>query len=135
MVKRKRRGFTKEFKAQAVRVARESGKAVDTGHGNRTLLIERDIAGKRRPFSRRRIREFRVHRRGEGRCPGAVGVSCRVLVFYVWQARPQGRARGRSNWKTMQQSTPGACRFVPRCCDEWRSRGPHRLQSRAAIRP
>jgi transposase-like protein len=41
MVKRKRRGFTKEFKAQAVRTARESGKAVDTGHGNRTLLIER----------------------------------------------------------------------------------------------
>ena len=30
MAKRKRRAFTKEFKAQAVRVVRESGKAVGT---------------------------------------------------------------------------------------------------------
>jgi len=30
MAKRKRRAFTKEFKAQAVRIVRESGKAVGT---------------------------------------------------------------------------------------------------------
>ena len=114
MAKRKRRSFTKEFKAQAVRIVRESGKPagtvareldltetalrawvrqaqVDVGGGtsgaltteereelgrlrreNRTLRMERDILKKRRPSSRRRIREIPVHRHGEGRVSGPV---------------------------------------------------------------
>src|SRR5712691_1334123 len=116
MAKRKRRAFTKEFKAQAVRIVRESGKSVaavareldltetalrswvrqgeiDAGRGpagaltteereelgrlrreNRTLRMERDILKKRRPSSRRRMREVRVHRRGEGRLAGPAAV-------------------------------------------------------------
>src|SRR5580765_453899 len=116
MAKRKRRAFTKEFKAQAVRVVRESGKAVgtvareldltetalrswvrqaevDAGRGasgaltteereelgrlrreNRTLRMERDILKKATASSRRRIREVRIHRRGEGDLSGADAV-------------------------------------------------------------
>ena len=36
MAKRKRRSFTTEFKAQAVRIVRESGKAVGRSRGNWT---------------------------------------------------------------------------------------------------
>jgi transposase len=129
MAKRKRRSFTKEFKAQAVHIVRDSGKPVgtvareldltetalrswvrqaeiDAGHGtsgaltteereelgrlrreNCTLRMERDILKKRRrPSSRRRIREVSVHRHGEGQLPdpGAVpdvaGVARGVLT-------------------------------------------------------
>jgi transposase InsO family protein len=52
---------------------------------NRTLRMERDILKKRRPSSRRRTREVRVHRCREGRRPGpaavphAPGVARRLL--------------------------------------------------------
>jgi transposase len=145
MAKRKRRAFTKEFKAQAVRIVRESGKSVgtvareldltetalrswvrqadvDADRGapgaltteereelgrlrreNRTLRMERDILKKRRPSSRRRIREVRVHRRGEGHlprtravshAPGLAGWLLRVAAAAAGAACARGRASG-----------------------------------------
>src|SRR5947209_11313997 len=143
MAKRKRRAFTKEFKAQAVRIVRESGKAIsavareldltetalrswvrqaeiDAGRGtpgaltteereelgrlrreNRTLRMERDILKKRRPSSRRRTREIPVHRRGEGRLPGAGALPhapgvARGLLRLAGAAAGAARAGGRT---------------------------------------
>jgi len=131
MAKRKRRAFTKEFKAEAVRLVRESGKSVptvareldlretalrswvrqgeiDAGRGtpgalttaereelgqlrreNRTLRMERDILKKRRPSSRRSIREIPVHRRGEGRLPGP-GLRRHLYVHGTRSIAPSG---------------------------------------------
>ncbi len=117
--------FTKEFKAQAVRIVRERSKVRSSGgartgsHGggateshrqgeidagrdrvgvlttdereelgrprcdDRTLRMEHDILEKRRSSSRRRMRERRVHRRGEGRFPRrqcAVWAACPALA-------------------------------------------------------
>src|SRR5712691_10793407 len=145
MAKRKRRAFTKEFKAEAVRLVRESSKSVptvareldltetalrswvrqaeiDAGRGtpgalttaereelgqlrreNRTLRMERDILKKLRPSSRRRMREVRVHRDGEGRLsrptalPHAAGVAgglLRVADPGAGPARAGGRTTG-----------------------------------------
>ena len=129
MAKRKRRSFTTEFKAQAVRVVRESGKPVGTvareldltetalrswvrqaeidaggrgttraltteereEHGrlrreDRTLQMERDILKKRRPSSRRRIREVSIHRHGEGPVPSARKVEALITAYPRQQA-------------------------------------------------
>src|SRR5205809_6700644 len=140
MAKRKRRAFTKEFKAGAVRLVQESSRSVptvareldltetalrswvrqaeiDAGRGtpgalttvereelgqlrrqNRTLRMERDILKKRRPSSRRRMREIRVHRHGEGRVSNSAAVphAARVAGRLLRVARAgAGPARGR----------------------------------------
>ena len=73
MAKRKRRAFTKEFKVQAVRIGTPGALTTEEREElgrlrreSRTLRLERDILRKRRPSSRRGIREVSVHRRGEG---------------------------------------------------------------------
>src|SRR5678815_4901210 len=85
MGKRKRRAFTKEFKAEAARLVRESGKSVPSvareleereelaqlRRENPTRRMERDILKKRRPSLPRRTREVRVRRGGEGLLPRA----------------------------------------------------------------
>ncbi|WP_437607919.1 IS3 family transposase [Sorangium sp. So ce834] len=141
MGRRKRRAFTPEFKAEAVRLAKASDRSIgqvakdldltetalrdwikradtDAGHGPpgalttpereelqrlrrdvKRLEMEREILKKRRPSSRRKTSEVRVHRRGEGALPGAGavrGAAGSRSGYYAWAKRPES-ARAKSD--------------------------------------
>src|SRR5881396_2823111 len=94
MAKRKRRAFTKEFKAQAVRIVRESGKAI--GAVARELDLTEDGAAELGAAGGDRCRPGgagRAHDRGAGGTPGAaserseerrVGKECFVPCRSRW---------------------------------------------------
>ena len=178
-VRRRRRTFTDEFKAEAVRlcklgdrsiakVAKDLGISenglrrwvdqarIDAGQGppgalttderrelaelrrqNRVLLMEREILKKRRPSSRRRTSEVRVHPRGEGLLPrhGSLSRHGRLqkriprlepkspVGSASLRSTPRLRGRGRVRPKSTHLRIATHRRGVPRI------RPPHRRQA------
>src|SRR2546425_4272471 len=93
MAKRKRRAFTKEFKAQAVRIVRESGKAIGA------VARELDLT---ETALRSWVRQAEIDA-GRG-TPGALTTEERV------QHEPAGRLLGQRRWREVLRDAEGPAR-------------------------